>query len=324
MSTQAMFEWASPDPLQIPHGCPVPSGWPPAPDWWDVVVVAFSGGIDSQAMLLQALETYPKERILAVFNDTGDDHTRSNRLVDWAGTHDFVTRECEDLGVPLIVTHGREILTLTEARGMWSDAKNRLCTSTTKRDQTDKLLRGLGAKRILLLTGELAEESPARAKKPEWQLRTGALAPTKGRLVLWHRPMLRWTKEDEILYIWSRGRDIAATYYAGWDRLSCRFCFFLTWERQVLSFVAYPNEAAEYVALEERIGHKSNLSYRYGDYVGYRAVWEFVYGPWGTPAGDPTPQALQVVERLRTSARAVLQGLKEGRQVKWKRYGGCA
>jgi len=359
---QALLPLALP-PLDIPRGCPVPPTWPPPAGWWEAIVVAFSGGIDSQAMLLDAVRTYPKDRILAVFNDTGDDHDGGNRLVDWAGTLAFVRQECEALGLPLVVTSGpADLLEYTEHRGMWADSKNRYCTSDLKRSPTDKVLRNLiidlaeyrqrwsspavrlctdrtktrptdralrhlDAKRILLLTGELAEESPARAKKPEWQLRAGALAPTKGRLVVWHRPQLHWSKEDEILFIWSQGRDIAPTYYAGWDRLSCRFCFFLTFERQVLSFVGYPETAAQFTDTEERIGHRVSLNYKFDGHSGYRAIWEFTYGPWcGIPAVAPAPlpRALTVVERLRGQARAILDGLAQGERRQFKRCGGCA
>lgn len=332
---QAVLE-LPPEVLAIPTGCPVPPTWPPPVDWWDAVVVAFSGGIDSHAMLLDAVRTYPRHRILAVFNDTGDDHTPDNQLVDFpGGTLGFVQQECDALGVPLVVTHGpADILGHTEHRGMWADSRNRYCTSDLKRSPTDKVLRNMDreAGKILLLTGELAEESPARAKKPEWQIRQGATAPTKGRLVVWHRPQLHWTKEEEILFIWSQGRDIAPTYYAGWDRLSCRFCFFLTFERQVLSFVGYPLEAARFVALEEQIDHRVSLNYRHttedGEvFQGYRAVWEFVYGPWtGIPdtVPDPLPRALTVVDKLRSQARAILDGLAQGEYRQFKRCGGCA
>lgn len=342
-------------PFAIPKGCPVPPSWPPPPDFWDAIVVCISGGVDSQAMLWWARDTFPADRIIAVHNDVGDDHTAANRLVPFVGTREFVIAECEAAGVPLIITEGKTVLDVTEARGMWSDSQVRLCTSNLKRDPTDKILRNLyldlvegrgkwpnaeirlctdrlkskptdavlrklQAKKILICTGELAAESPPRAKKKAWDLRTAATAPTKGRLVVWHRPMHAWTKAEEILFLWSKGREIAPTYRV-WSRLSCKFCFFMPWREMVASFVAYPQEAMAFVALEEQIQHKVTLNYKWPlhaeepEYFGYRAVWEAVYGPWGNAPGDPSPYALDVVRALQTESEGILERLRQGEQV---------
>jgi 3'-phosphoadenosine 5'-phosphosulfate sulfotransferase (PAPS reductase)/FAD synthetase len=312
-------------------------------------------------MLIEAVRLYGREKVIAVFNDTGDDHDGSNRLLNWQGTHKFVIAECATLGVPLFITHRSSILELTERRGYWSDNKARLCTSTTKRDATDILLRHLAAgdlfgggqllyfgkegsqtvieclnewqltsnrpfSRILLLTGELVEESAARAKKPAWQIRQGVTAASLGRLVVWHRPQLQKTKAQEILNIWANGRDIAPMYRIGFDRLSCRFCFYLSFERMVLSFVCYPKDAADYVRLEEQINHKVNLNYFWDGEKGYMAVWRFCYGNTSLDVGNPTPlpRAIETVNRLHIAATDLINRIKTGEQDSWKKCGKCA
>jgi hypothetical protein len=92
-----------------------------------------------------------------------------------------------------------------------------------------------------------------------------------------------------------------------------------------LGFLVYPGPAAVRVAVEERIGHKVRLNYclcacgqietrRRGGvlvcadcgrpasqgFQGWRAVWEFVYGPWrGAPdrAPKPRPEAVAALDR---------------------------
>jgi 3'-phosphoadenosine 5'-phosphosulfate sulfotransferase (PAPS reductase)/FAD synthetase len=309
------------------------------------IIVCFSGGIDSHAMLIEQAALHPA-KVIAVFNDTGDDHSPSNRLVDWKGTEEFVKAECAALGVPLIITRPkRDILTMATDRGMFASPSIRQCTSDLKRGPTDKALRRLANGKLLLitdsrlefygnfpsslcnnlvvLTGELAEESPARAKKPQIETRKGVQAI--GRTALHIRPQLHKTKTDEILYIWQNGRDIAPTYYAGWDRLSCRFCFFLTFERQILSFIAYPNEAAEFVRAEEKIKFPVNLDYEHAGYKGYRAVWDFVYGAHSYEVGadladlEPLSRAVKVQKKLETDALKIIEQIKQGKKVGWQR-----
>ena len=54
---------------------------------------------------------------------------------------------------------------------------------------------------------------------------------------------------------------------------------------QYLSAIQQPEALAYRVRVEEQIDHRVNLAYRYLDeagteHIGFRAVWDFVYGPW--------------------------------------------
>lgn len=454
----------------IPHGCELPPAWPPPVDWWEVVVVAVSGGIDSLAMLLSAVEKYPRTKIIVVFNNTQDDHTSNNRLLlgqqTGMSTEMFVRSLCHELNLPLIITTTNSLLELTRKRGKWASSKARYCTSDLKRATTDVVLRnldflvtevanrnvleeamadepelyqsswailptssndsdgdklettdddnekkecknnwklasglraytlinktnegvlhtrmmvvlakkgktelefsGLGPlvklveaikekkqleisntgysqnpqanltiNRVLLITGELAEESPARAKKPEWQIRPGVSAPSKGRLVLWHRPMLHWTKDEEIKFITARNFRPAPYYSLGFKRLSCRFCFFLDFAQQSLAFICYPFEAAKFVECEVAINHKVSLDYKFDKYVGYRAVWEFVYGEAQPYTGylvsslpsptnstkDELEKKVELVENLPVPLDRAIKAIDKLRQQAENRFG---
>jgi hypothetical protein len=176
--------------------------------------------------------------------------------------------------------------------------------------------------RILFLSGERAEESARRARKGEWEIRTNATAPTLGRLVLWHRPVLRWTERKVWDYLHEAALPASPDSYAqGFSRHSCLMCVNRNWQEAVLAFTIDPAAAALRVAVEEKIGHRVRLSYFYctrcgctksrqrqGQQVcancnllaedshrGYRAVWEFTFGDWtGMPDTLPPPRASAV------------------------------
>lgn len=189
---------------------------------------------------------------------------------------------------------------------MWPRGGSPLCTSTFKRDPTDKFIRAISngkldlglaerPNKILLLTGERAAESASRAKKPDWQLRS-CTAPKKGRLVLWNRHILRMSTKAVFDYLRENNIPVPSSYAEGHSRHSCQFCIWKSFAEQCLSAVQQPEALAYRVRVEEQIDHRVNLAYRYIDeagneHIGFRAVWEFVYGPW------------QIVERAITLNR---------------------
>jgi 3'-phosphoadenosine 5'-phosphosulfate sulfotransferase (PAPS reductase)/FAD synthetase len=339
-------------PLTIPQGCPVPPAWPPSEDWWELIVVALSNGKDSRVVLHDALDRYPRRRIVALYNHLGNEHE---------GSEAEAAALCRALEVPLLFTwkerrdgrlvsrYGPEVpaaaanldlvVELAAARGQWADRANPLCTSTGKRETSDVVLRAgclempgaipaSDARRILFLSGERAEESAARARRPAWSVREGATSPAKGRLVLWHRPVHDWP-EQQVWDFLARHDSPAmpASYAQGFSRHSCWMCIHRTWPEACLAFAQAPGPAALRVAVEERIGHKVNLRYflcscgctrvsRSGRALscadcgrpaaegnrGFRAVWEFVYGPWrGIPGKRPGPraEAIAAIDRWR-------------------------
>ena len=145
----------------IPEGLPVPAFWPPPSDWWELVVVAVSDGKDSRVLLHRAYNQYPRERILVVYNLLGNEHPGSpQEVADW----------CRDLSLPLLYTwkdrenksrYGKTIppvylqentldadlvVALVDKRGKWPSRAYPLCTSTGKRDPTNRIIRSVGDK----------------------------------------------------------------------------------------------------------------------------------------------------------------------------------
>lgn len=162
-----------------------------------------------------------------------------------------------------------DLLEQVAERGMWPSPAQRYCTSDQKRAQVHRiytaLVTGLSGKkpsknqkkiRILSCQGMRAQESPKRAKLTP--LKTDTRASNGRREVTNWLPIHSWS-EDEV---WtridaSRTADLKHYAYAlGMPRVSCCFCIFAPREALVLAGKHNPELLAEYVAIEERIGHK--------------------------------------------------------------------
>jgi 3'-phosphoadenosine 5'-phosphosulfate sulfotransferase (PAPS reductase)/FAD synthetase len=158
---------------------------------------------------------------------------------------------------------GGDLLSQVEARGMWPDPKRRYCTSDHKRAQIDRLYTALTTEaektrpvRILSCMGMRAEESPARAKKRQFE--RSVRASNGRRHVDEYLPLHRWTETE----VWARIRGsrqadlIHPAYGLGMPRLSCCFCIFAPKAALVTAGKHNPELLAEYVRVEEKIGHR--------------------------------------------------------------------
>ena len=166
---------------------------------YDTIIVAFSGGKDSLACLLDLLDRgVSKSRIELWHHDI--DGREGSTLMDWACTRDYCCKIAEALGVRLYYSwkvggferemlrdHARTAPTAFEGpegvqyvggdRGgentrrqfpqVSADLSVRWCSSYLKIDVCAAAIRNQDrfiGKRVLVVTGERAEESPGRAK----------------------------------------------------------------------------------------------------------------------------------------------------------------
>lgn len=165
-----------------------------------------------------------------------------------------------------------DLLEQVEKRGMWPSPKQRYCTSDQKRAQVHRVYTALTRKaqgvamgltpsqmpraRILSCQGMRADESPARLKMIALSLDERA---SNGRRVVenW-LPLHTWTVDQ----VWARIRAsrtadlVHPAYGLGMPRLSCVFCIFAPKAALMLAGKHNPELLAEYVAVEQRIGHK--------------------------------------------------------------------
>ena len=229
---------------------------------YDFFLVGFSGGKDSLAAVLHLLEMgVPKERIELWHHEI--DGREGSRLMDWPSTPSYCRAVGKALGIPVYFSwkvggFEREMLRLNSATAPTryetpdgireaggksgklgtrrqfpqtsADLSVRWCSAYLKVDVGALAVRNqdrFNGKRTLFITGERAQESPARAKYKMFEPdRADARAGAAARHVDHWRPLHLWS-EQEVWQIIKRHRlAVHPSYMLGWSRLSCRLCIF--------------------------------------------------------------------------------------------------
>lgn len=251
----------------------------------DVILVNSSAGKDSQAMLDHvaglAQDAGVLDRITVLHCDLGD--------VEWPGTRELAERQAALYGLRFEVRRREQgelleqiaqrkvsllaradeaeaVGDLVEAARLrnvpaWPSSSARYCTSDQKRAPARKLITELVGDlsldrpaNVLNCLGLRAAESYARAKRPVLVVDPAA---TSGRrtVTTWH-PIHDWSDRE----VWQRIADSGVPYHPAYDsgmtRLSCSFCVLASRDDLVTAARLRPAKAAEYLALEQRVGHK--------------------------------------------------------------------
>jgi 3'-phosphoadenosine 5'-phosphosulfate sulfotransferase (PAPS reductase)/FAD synthetase len=224
------------------------------------ILLNTSAGKDSLAMIFHvhalAVEQGVADRLVAVHCDLG--------RMEWEGTRELAEKQCKQFGIPLhIISRGQDLLGQVEQRGMWPSSTARFCTSDHKRDQVAKVITKLvnehiatwgGTVTVLNCMGLRAQESPARAKKVAFE-RNKRVSNSKRTVDNW-LPIHEWSETQ----VWNLIHENSLPYHYAYDlgmpRLSCVFCIFAP--KEALLLAGYHNRTllAEYVAVEQRIGHQ--------------------------------------------------------------------
>ena len=228
---------------------------------YDWIVVNSSAGKDSQAMLdvVYALadELDQAHKLVVVHADLG--------RVEWEGTRALAETQAAHYGIRFeVVSRSQDLLAQIRQRGLFPSSSCRYCTSDQKRDQVAKLLtqlsretqaqRGKGQPvRILNCMGLRAEESPSRAKKPDFTRNNRA--SNKSRLVDDWLPIHDWSTAQVWTRIKTSGVPHHRAYDLGMPRLSCVFCIFAPKDALMIAGRHNPDLLAEYVQVEAEIDH---------------------------------------------------------------------
>lgn len=264
----------------------------PALSEYDRFVVFFSGGKDSQACVLHLLdEGVPADRIELHHHLV--DGKEGSALMDWPVTDAYCAAFAKAFGLRLFFSwkvggferemlrneeltapiawqsEGGEVRLSGGERGkqgtrlmfpqVSADLSQRWCSSYLKVDVGARVLtseaRFLHGK-TLVVTGERAEESSARARYKTFEPnrtdnRNGARV--KRHIDHW-RPIHSWT-EAQVWACLERHRVRAhPAYFLGWGRTSCRACIFGS-ANQWATIAKHMPESFEQIALyEERFG----------------------------------------------------------------------
>lgn len=248
-----------------------------------IFFASHSGGKDSQCMYIELRKRYgvPANQIEVIHADLGDiEHTGVQDHIRATISHELhVVHAIDKRG------ERKTLLGMIEARAAdrpdapaWPSSAIRYCTSDLKRGPIEKRIRAImkarGATLAVNCMGLRAEESPARAKKPEWQL--NARLSKAGRTVHDWLPIQDYTTALVFGTILGADQRPHPVYQEGNERLSCVFCIFGSDNDLRNGARLRPDLARKYVALEQRIGrtmfHKRSLEERIGDLIPVRTI----------------------------------------------------
>lgn len=222
----------------------------------EVNVVSISGGKDSIAMALLALERNT-QNLKFVFADTGHEHALTYEYLDYLetkigkiervkanfdrqiqGKRDFINKKWAEDGVSqahidkaldLLHPTGNPFLDLCLWKGRFPSTRRRFCSEELKHkpiQQYQKLLIEQGFGRIVSWQGVRRDESRARAKLDEWEINFGD--PDTGAGLWNYRPILDWTAQDCFDMHKKHGVEPNPLYKMGMGRVGCMPCIHCT------------------------------------------------------------------------------------------------
>lgn len=196
-------------------------------------VVSWSGGKDSQASLIWAVENYGVKHVEAVFCDTGWEHPL---------TYQHVQEVAEQLGVNLTVLKSKkytDFVDMAIKRNRFPSSQSRFCTRELKIiPMIDWML--LQDESMIVIQGIRAKESRSRASMDaECAYFKEYFGDTRGKslyrkkdvlswckthdaLVL--RPIFNWDAQQVIDYILDHGQQPNELYRRGFSRVGCFPC----------------------------------------------------------------------------------------------------
>jgi len=222
------------------------------------LVISFSGGKDSTAMLLYLCEEFPEVKKRVVFANTGWEH---KYVVGWCQSVVGEVRrryglDDNQLTLHVVRSETKDFSSMIRNRKMFPSPKYRQCTSDLKRGPIYKWIRNNCEKGVVIsCMGLRAEESAARAKKDTYSI--NKTLTIKGRTVRDWLPIHDWTGKQVRNYINTRGFRLHPVY-SYLDRFSCRVCIFNSARELAVIEVHDPEAIAHISNLEGEIGFTMN------------------------------------------------------------------
>jgi len=227
---------------------------------YDKIIIAFSGGKDSTASFLDILDAGVDKSKIELWHHDIDGH--GDKFMDWHITPDYCKKFAEAFDITIYFSwkeggFSREMLrdntptaptyfeTPNGIKKAGGKGKNntrlkfpqvsgnlsvRWCSAYLKIDVCSIAIRNqerFDGKRVLLVSGERAEESAGRAKYLEFEPdRADNRDGKRQRHVDRYRNVHKWTEKQVWDIIEKHNIRVHPAYYIGWGRVSCASCIF--------------------------------------------------------------------------------------------------
>lgn len=249
---------------------------PPAPEMpdllaQDLVVIAYSTGKDSMAMLAYVIRQLRAAgytgRIAIVHNKLGV--TDSGEDVEWPGVEELGREHAAKYGIPFYAVSrekGGLIQQLLRERRRWMGERTRWCTADQKTLQGMKLVTRLVRDireelgitdrpvRVLYCLGLRAEESSGRKKQKP--IEVDKARSNRTRTITRWLPIHKFTVKQVWDEIKAEGMRPHAAYSWGMTRLSCSLCILASVDDLMLAGALRPRLLDDYLRAEIEIGHR--------------------------------------------------------------------
>ena len=213
-----------------------------------IVAASVSGGKDSLAVALLAIERHGRENVRLVHALTGNEHELTDDYVqnylpealglpiEYVGAdfsrdierkRRYIERHWAAKGVPadraaraleLLIATGNPFLDLCMMKGRFPSRKAQFCTQELKRFPLDRWMLDRMAEGLTL-------ESWQGIRRDESQNRKDARAEERaaeGWMI--RRPIVDWTAQRVVDFVLSRGLKLNPLYSLGCDRVGCMLC----------------------------------------------------------------------------------------------------
>lgn len=208
-------------------------------DYFDNIVVAFSGGKDSTACLLWALDHFDHSKIRAVFQDSGVENPETADYINFLSNRLI---PIDNIPIKSFWDWLREI-------GRWPGIKLRWCTRRLKTDPMIKYLKEIS--KPIVIFGMRGLESNSRSKYHALEY------DPLFKCCRFH-PIINWDERTVYNYIMMHNIPINPAYnYA--SRVGC-WCCPSSRIRDIVRFAKiHPDVMTEAVRIEAEVGHTWNF-----------------------------------------------------------------
>jgi len=226
-------------------------------------VISVSGGKDSTATLLKALEEYEKEQLIVIFNDTGWEHPCTYDYLDYLeSTLDIEIKRLtpkDNIDLPDLIRKMKQ----------FPHPSYRFCTETLKQNPFMKFIEDNKLFDSTNWVGVRRAESIARRRKylevdprKEYPVRMFFTSYTYDlKRVRMRFPVIHLTVLEIFEYIKSKGIDVNPLYKKGHTRVGCYPCL-LSSKKDIMRLLGDPvglERIDKLITIEEEIGCKYNV-----------------------------------------------------------------